>query len=57
MLIWCLAYLQSFNLDRRAVTTIEYGLIAALVAIEIINAVVNLGKHITLTFNRISSEL
>jgi pilus assembly protein Flp/PilA len=57
MLVWCLAYLQCLKLDRRAVTTIEYALITALVAIEIINAIANLGKHITTTFNRISSEL
>jgi pilus assembly protein Flp/PilA len=39
------------------VTTIEYALIAALVAIEIINAMVNLGKHVSTTFNTISSKL
>jgi pilus assembly protein Flp/PilA len=57
MLVWCLAYLQRFNWDRRAVTTIEYALLAALVAIEIINAMVNLGKHVGSTFNTISSKL
>jgi pilus assembly protein Flp/PilA len=57
MLVWCLAYFQSFKWDRRAVTTIEYALIAALVAIEIINAMVNLGKHVSTTFNTISSKL
>jgi pilus assembly protein Flp/PilA len=57
MLIWCLAYLQRFNVDRRAVTTIEYALIAAVIAVEIVNAMLNLGKHVTTTFNRIASEL
>ena len=38
------ASLQKFNLDRRAVTAIEYALIAALIAVVIIAAVTTLGK-------------
>jgi pilus assembly protein Flp/PilA len=57
MLIWCLAYLQRFNVDRRAVTTVEYALIAAMIAVEIVNAMLNLGKHMTTTFSKITSEL
>jgi Flp pilus assembly pilin Flp len=57
MLLWCLVYLQRFKMDRRAVTTVEYALIAAMIAVEIVNAATNLGKHMTTTFSRISSEL
>jgi len=43
--------------DKRAVTTIEYGLVAALIAITIINSVFQVGHNIANTFSRISSEL
>jgi len=43
--------------DRRAVTAIEYALIAALIAVIIISALTTLGKSVGVTFNRISSEL
>jgi len=44
-------------LDRRGVTAIEYALIAALIAVVIIGAVTLLGKNISSTFNKVSSEL
>jgi pilus assembly protein Flp/PilA len=43
--------------DRRAVTAIEYALIAALISVIIISAVITLGKNVAVTFNKISSEL
>ncbi len=43
--------------DRRAVTAIEYALIAALISVIIISAVITLGKNVAGTFNKISSEL
>jgi len=43
--------------DRRAVTAIEYALIAALIAVVIIGAVSLLGSSISSTFNKVSSEL
>jgi pilus assembly protein Flp/PilA len=43
--------------DKRAVTAIEYALIAALIAVVIIAAVSILGGQISATFNRVSSEL
>ncbi|MGE4481607.1 Flp family type IVb pilin [Acidocella sp.] len=46
-----------FNVDKRAVTAIEYGLIAALIAVVIIAAVSQLGTHISSTFNTVASEL
>ncbi len=49
--------MDQFNVDRRAVTAIEYGLIAALVAVVIIVAVSTMGTNLTNTFNRVSTEL
>jgi pilus assembly protein Flp/PilA len=43
--------------DRRAVTAIEYALIAALIAVVIIGAVSGLGKGVQNTFNKVASEL
>jgi len=43
--------------DRRAVTAIEYALIAALIAVVIIGALNLLGTNISSTFNSVSSEL
>ncbi len=49
--------LAQLNVDKRAVTAIEYGLIAALIAVVIIAAVTSLGKNISTTFNTVASEL
>jgi pilus assembly protein Flp/PilA len=49
--------LNQFNVDKRAVTAIEYALIAALIAVVIIGAVTTLGKNVSNTFNTVSSEL
>ena len=43
--------------DRRAVTAIEYSLIAALIAVVIVGAATNLGHQVASTFNHVSSEL
>ena len=43
--------------DRRAVTAIEYALIAALIAVVIVGAATTLGSSISSTFNGVSSEL
>ena len=57
VLIWCLAKLQCMKVDRRAVTAIEYALLAALIAVVIVAAVTNIGKNVSSTFNKVSSEL
>jgi pilus assembly protein Flp/PilA len=49
--------LLNFRLDRRAVTAIEYALIAALIAVVIIGAVSSVGKGTSTTFARVASEL
>ena len=43
--------------DRRAVTALEYGLIAALIAVVIVTAVTTVGTDLTTTFTRISTKL
>ena len=49
--------LQKFSADRRAVTAIEYALIAALIAVVIIGAVTNLGTGVSSTFNSVATQL
>jgi pilus assembly protein Flp/PilA len=49
--------MNALNVDKRAVTAIEYALIAALIAVVIIGAVASLGKGVTNTFNAVASEL
>ncbi|GAN76246.1 Flp family type IVb pilin [Acidisphaera rubrifaciens] len=43
--------------DRRGVTALEYGLIAALIAVVIVSAVTGLGTKLSNTFNQISNSL
>ncbi len=43
--------------DARAATAIEYGLIAALIAVAAITAMSNLGKKLTNTFNNVQTNM
>ena len=47
---------MSLQNDRRAVTALEYGLIAALIGVAIISAVSNLGTALSTTFSMIASH-
>jgi pilus assembly protein Flp/PilA len=49
--------LPLLNRDTRAVTAIEYALIAALIAVVIVGAATTLGSQVSATFNNVSSEL
>ncbi len=49
--------LSLFRVDNRAVTAIEYALIAALIAVVIVGAATQLGTQVSSTFNNVSSEL
>ena len=49
--------IQNLRADKKAVTALEYGLIASLIAVAIIAAVGALGSGIGTTFNTISSKL
>jgi len=46
-----------FLRDEEGVTAIEYGLIAALIAVVIILAVTSVGTNLTAVFNRVATEL
>ncbi len=43
--------------DRRAVTAIEYAIIAGVIAAAVVGAVSKIGPELTPTFNAVSSEL
>jgi pilus assembly protein Flp/PilA len=43
--------------DRRAVTALEYGLIAALIAVAIVGAVKTLGSNLSSTFSTIAGSV
>ena len=43
--------------DENGATAIEYGLIAALIAVAIITAVGTVGSHLTTTFNSVANSL
>lgn len=49
--------LKQFILDEDGVTAIEYGLIAALIAVVIIAMVRLVGEQLNVTFNKIATEL
>jgi pilus assembly protein Flp/PilA len=49
--------LNELKFDKRAVTAIEYALIAALIAVVIIGAVSSIGTRATTTFNAVAAEL
>jgi pilus assembly protein Flp/PilA len=48
---------ERFINDERGVTAIEYGLIAALIAVAIIGAARTLGTTISATFTNLSTEM
>jgi len=52
-----LTYLRNLRNDERGVTALEYGLIAALVAVVIIGAVTALGSGLSSKFNAVSTNL
>ena len=51
------AKLHSLVRDERGATAIEYGLIAALIAVAAIVAMQNMGKNLQNTFNTASDKL
>ena len=48
---------KRFISDEGGVTAIEYGLIAALIAVVIITAVALIGTNLNVTFNKIAAKL
>ncbi len=49
--------LKSFKKDTSGATAIEYGLIAALIAVVIITSVTLIGQRLNGTFNNIGTRL
>jgi pilus assembly protein Flp/PilA len=43
--------------DETGATAIEYGLIAALIALAAISTVTNVGKNLSTTFNTVATKL
>jgi pilus assembly protein Flp/PilA len=56
-MLYEVAMMIAFRQDRRAVAALEYGLIAALIAVVIISAVTTVGANLTRTFNSIGSHI
>lgn len=49
--------IRKFFADKKGATAIEYGLIAALIAVAAITAMSGLGNNLTKTFNNVSSNM
>jgi pilus assembly protein Flp/PilA len=49
--------IQRFAQDEEGVTAIEYGLIAALIAVVIITSVQLVGTNLTAVFNEVAARL
>lgn len=52
-----MAFITKFRRDRKGATAIEYGLIAALIAVSAITAMQGLGSQLKRTFNTTSSSM
>jgi pilus assembly protein Flp/PilA len=52
-----LQLLRNFHRDKKGATAIEYGLIAALIAVVIITGVTAVGTNLSTTFTNISTTL
>ena len=50
-------FISSFRSDESGTTAIEYGLIAALIAVVIITAVTSVGAKLTTTFTSVATAL
>ena len=50
-------FVQRFCKDESGATAIEYGLIAALVAVVLVSALQLLGKNLSTTFTKVSGNL
>jgi pilus assembly protein Flp/PilA len=52
LMLWVATFLRT---DRRAVTALEYGLIAALIAVVIITGVTTIGTNLSTKFGLIAT--
>lgn len=49
--------IKNFLKNERGATAIEYGLIAALIAVAIVGVLVLLGPQLSATFNKVNTEI
>jgi pilus assembly protein Flp/PilA len=52
-----MSFIRKLARDKAGATAIEYGLIAALIAVAAISAMQGLGSQLTTTFNTTSSSM
>lgn len=52
-----LKFVKSFAANEEGATAIEYGLIAALIAVAIITAITSIGTKLNGTFTNVSNKL
>lgn len=52
-----MTFIRKFFKDNKGATAIEYGLIAALIAVAAIAAMSSLGSNLGNTFNKVGNEL
>lgn len=52
-----MAFLRRLARNEKGATAIEYGLIAALIAVAAITAMQSLGNNLSATFNSVSSNM
>ena len=52
-----MTFIRKFARNTKAATAIEYGLIAALIAVAAVSAMSRLGGKLNTTFNNVSSNL
>lgn len=50
-------FIRKMFADKKGATAIEYGLIAALIAVAAITAMQGLGSQLTKTFNKVTTEM
>lgn len=52
-----MSFLKKFIRNNRAATAIEYGLIAALIAVAAVGAMTRVGGKVSTTFNNVSTNM
>jgi pilus assembly protein Flp/PilA len=57
MFLYVLTYIERLKSDRRAVTALKYGLIAALIASVIVTAVTSLGTNISAKLTTLATDI
>lgn len=50
-------FIKKFSRDTKAATAIEYGLIAALIAVAAITMLGNIGSNLNTTFTKVNTKL